>query len=95
MSFNTIQTSVNAQIYVWNPRYSLLADEGSAGLRSHERLSDKDKYWPKFLCVPHISTTDKTVDRKNWFSQDRVGWTSWNWCWFVREQYILDSSNGM
>ena len=28
--------------YVRNPRDSLLADEGSAGLRSHERLSDKE-----------------------------------------------------
>ena len=28
--------------YVRNPRDSLLADKGSAGLRSHEKLSDKE-----------------------------------------------------
>ena len=28
--------------YVRNPRDSLLADDGSAGLRSHEWLSDKE-----------------------------------------------------
>ena len=40
--FYPIQTFVNAEFfYVRNPIDSLLADEGSAGLRSHEVLSDK------------------------------------------------------
>ena len=42
ISFYTIQTSFNVEFYVRNPRDSVLADEDSAGVRSHERLSDKE-----------------------------------------------------
>ena len=42
ISFYTIQTSVNAEFFLSGTlRDSLLADKGSAGLRSHEKLSDK------------------------------------------------------
>ena len=50
--FYTIQTSVNAKFYVRNFNDSLLADEGSAGLGSHDKEIVKTG---RSSCVPCYS----------------------------------------